>query len=169
MGISPGVLASAVAIGVGATLLLDLWNLFLRRAFGVPSLDNALLGRWLLSMPDGVLRHRPITGTPAKACERPVGWVAHYTIGAGLAFGFLVLVSEDWLSRPTAMPALLYGIATLVFPFFVLQPSFGLGVAASRTPHPMRARIKSLATHVVFGAGLYLCARGLSVLFRPGA
>ena len=119
-------------------------------------------------MPDGVFRHAPITGASAKHSECTVGWIAHYTIGVVLAFCFLVGVSNDWLARPTAIPALLYGIGTLVFPFFVLQPSFGLGIAASRTPHSAQARLKSLATHVVFGAGLYLCALGMSAVLRMG-
>jgi hypothetical protein len=59
---------------------------------------------------------------------------------------------------------LLYGIVTVVFPFFILQPSFGLGVAASKTPKPAQARLKSLATHSVFGIGLYLCALIVSYL-----
>ncbi|MEZ5314574.1 MAG: DUF2938 family protein, partial [Thermoanaerobaculia bacterium] len=41
-------LLSALIIGCGATLFMDLWNLFLRRAFGIPSLDLCLLGRWIL-------------------------------------------------------------------------------------------------------------------------
>jgi len=155
-------IAEAVVLGVGATGLLDLWNLFLRRAFGIPSLDNALLGRWLLSMRDGVFRHARIAASPAQPAERTVGWLAHYAIGAGLAIGFVAIVSVDWLARPRLLPALVYGVATIVFPFFVLQPSFGLGIASSRTPRPAQARLKSLATHVVFGVGLYLCALGLN-------
>ncbi|MGH7512442.1 MAG: DUF2938 family protein [Gemmatimonadales bacterium] len=34
--------------------------------------------------------------------------------------------------------------------------------AASRTPDPTQARLKSLATHLVFGLGLYVCALGAS-------
>jgi hypothetical protein len=74
---------------------------------------------------------------------------------------FVVSTSGDWLARPTVLPALLYGIGTVVFPFFILQPSFGLGIAASRTPNPTHARLKSLVTHIVFGVGLYIC--GLAV------
>jgi hypothetical protein len=73
-----------------------------------------------------------------------------------------VLTSGHWLAEPTLMPALLYGIATVVFPFFILQPSLGLGIAGSRTARPAQARLKSLMTHVVFGVGLYVCALGLS-------
>jgi hypothetical protein len=82
------------------------------------------------------------------------------------ALVFIVLTSGDWLARPTLLPALVYGIATVVFPFFLMQPSFGLGIAASRAPNPVQARLKSLVTHTVFGLGLYVCALGVSYVLH---
>jgi hypothetical protein len=155
---------AAIGIGVGATLVMDLWNLFLKRVLKIPSLSYCLLGRWLLHMPGGTLRHASIAAAAPQSFECTVGWIAHYTIGVTLALGFVILASSEWLGRPTLFPALLYGIATVVFPFFIMQPSFGLGIAASRTPDPAKARLKSLVTHAVFGAALYLCAIGLSYL-----
>jgi hypothetical protein len=157
-----GHILRAFAIGMGATLTMDLWNLFLKRAFGIPSLDYCLLGRWLRHMPAGTLRHPSINAASAKSFECTVGWIAHYTIGIVFAVLFVVLVSTNWLGRPTPLPALLYGIGTVVFPFFILQPSLGLGIAASKTPRPAQARLKSVATHTVFGIGLYVCAVGVS-------
>jgi hypothetical protein len=162
MTIEPKYALGAIAIGIGATLLMDLWNLFLRRAFGIPSLNYCLLGRWLRHIPTGTFRHVNISTAPQKSSECAVGWIAHYSIGVAFGLVFVALTSGDWLLRPTLLPALLYGIATVVFPFFILQPSLGLGVAASRTPKPMHARMKSLATHTVFGIGLYLCGLGFS-------
>ena len=43
-------------------------------------------------------------------------------------------------------------------PFLLMQPAFGLGVAAAKTPAPWQARLKSLSSHLVFGVGLYLSA-----------
>ena len=156
----------AVAIGIGATLLMDLWNLFLKRTFDIPSLNYCLLGRWLRHMPEGTFRHASIAAAPQRSFERTVGWIAHYTIGVSLALVFVALVSAGWLTRPTLLPALLYGLATVLFPFLLLQPSLGLGVASSRTPHPVQARLKSLVTHTVFGVGLYLCAVGMAFVMR---
>jgi uncharacterized membrane protein YagU involved in acid resistance len=156
----------AITIGIGATLAMDVWNLFLKRVFGIPSLNYCLLGRWLGHMPEGTLRHANIAAAPQKPLECTVGRIAHYTIGAVLALVFVVLASGHWLARPTLLPALLYGIGTVVFPFFVMQPSFGLGFAASRTPRPAQARLKSLVTHTVFGVGLYVCALGVSYMLR---
>lgn len=161
-------LVGAVAIGIGASVLMDAWNLFLRRAFGIPSLSYCLLGRWLLHMPEGTFSHASIAAAPQKRLECTVGWLAHFTIGVVFAVAFLALAPGGWLARPTLLPALLYGIGTVVFPLFILQPSLGLGVAASRTPRPAQARLKSLVTHTVFGIGLYLCALGVSHLPSGG-
>jgi len=169
MSIEATYIPYAIAIGIGATLVMDFWNLFLRRTFGVPSLNYCLLGRWLRHMPEGTFRHTSITAAPQKPFECTVGWIAHYTIGVVFALVLVVLASGDWLARPTLLLALLYGIGTVVFPFFIMQPSLGLGIAASRTPKPMQARLKSLATHTVFGVGLYLCARGVSYMLRVHA
>jgi hypothetical protein len=151
----------AIVMGIGATLVMDLWNLFLKRAFSIPSLNYCLLGRWLRHMPGGTFRHASITAAPQKPFECAVGRIAHYTIGVVLALVFVGLVSGDWIARPTLLPALIYGVATVVFPFFIMQPSLGFGVAASRTPKPVWARAKSLVTHTVFGVGLYVCALGV--------
>lgn len=104
-----------------------------------------------------------------KSFECMVGWSAHYTIGVVFALVFIVLTSGDWLARPTLLPALLYGVGTVVFPFFIMQSSLGLGIAASRTPKPTQARVKSLVTHTVFGVGLYVCALGMRYLLRVNA
>jgi len=160
-------IVDAVLIGLGATLLIDLWALFLKRAFSVRSLDYCLLGRWVLYIPHGTIMHARIADTPGKPHECRVGWTTHYLIGTVFALLFVLIEGDFWLVRPTLLPALAFGIATVVVPFFTMQPSFGLGIAASKTPHPNRARLKSLMTHTVFGVGLYVWAYVLSrVLFR---
>ena len=149
-------------------MLMDFWAMFLRRAFNIASLNFCLLGRWLLHMPEGVFRHDSIAAASPKPRECAVGWIAHYLIGATLAVG-LVMLAPAWLERPTLLPPLLWGLVTVVMPFFVLQPSFGLGIASSRTSHPARARLRSLMTHTVFGIGLYLSALAVSFFLTASA
>ena len=97
-----------------------------------------------------------------------MGWLAHYSIGAGFSVAFVFLTSAGWLERPTLLPALAFGVVTTLVPFLIMQPSLGLGLAASRTPNPTQARLKSLMTHTVFGIGLYVWALLLGpILSRP--
>lgn len=158
MGIEANHILGATVIGIGASSAMDLWNLFLKRAFGIPSLNYCLLGRWLLHMPGGTFQQASIAAAPPKPFECLAGWTAHYMIGVVFAQAFVVIAPGDWLARPALLPALLYGIGTVVFPFFMMQPLLGLGIASSRAPKPAQARLKSLATHTVFGIGLYVCA-----------
>jgi hypothetical protein len=163
----PRYFIGAALVGLGATLLIDLWALFLRRGFNIRSLNYCLLGRWLLHLPDGTIVHRSIAAAQPKPGECTLGWVAHYLIGTAFALLFVLVAPESWLRRPTLLPALAFGAATTLVPYLVMQPSFGLGFAASKTPNPNQARLKSLMTHTVFGVGLYLWALLLSpVLFR---
>jgi hypothetical protein len=155
----------ATLVGLGATLVIDLWALLLKRGFNIPSLNYCLLGRWLLHMPGGKFVHESIAAAPEKRHECPLGWLAHYLIGTGFALLFVSLVSGAWLERPTLLPAVGFGLVTALVPFLIMQPAFGLGIAASKTPHPNQARLKSLMTHTVFGVGLYLWGLLLSHLW----
>lgn len=157
-----------VGVGLGATVLMDLWNLFLKRAFAVPSLNFCFLGRWILHMPSGTFWHSNISLAQPKPLECSVGWSAHYLIGLTMGATF-VLLAGDWLAAPTVLPALAYGVGTVVMPFLVLQPALGFGVASARTKNPSAARLKSLATHSVFGIGLYLSAQAISYAWRLAA
>nr|AIA10833.1 protein of unknown function (DUF2938) [uncultured bacterium] len=143
---------------------MDLWALLLKRTFGIPSANYCLVGRWFSHMPEGTFTHASIASASHKRFECTVGWIVHYVIGALYAVVLVTLVSGNWLAQPTLLPALLFGVGTVLVPFLVMQPSFGLGIAASRTPNPTQARLRSLMAHTAFGVGLYVCAVGVSYL-----
>jgi hypothetical protein len=145
---------------------MDLCALFLKRTFNVPPGNYCLVGRWLRHMPEGTIMHASIADAPQKRFECTVGWIAHYVIGAAYALAFVAFVSGSWLARPTVLPALLFGIGTVLVPFLVMHPSFGLGIAASKAPNPTQARLRSLMAHTSFGVGLYICALGVSSVLQ---
>src|SRR5262245_43171261 len=119
------------AVGLGATAFADAFALCAKRLFGLPSPDYGLLGRWVGHMPQGRLAHPAITEATPVAHERVLGWATHYATGVAFA-ALLVAIDPAWLARPTPGPALLFGLFSLAAPFLILQPAFGLGVAAAR-------------------------------------
>jgi len=155
-------LIGTVFVGLGATFVLDLWTVFLNRAFAIPLPNYCFIGRWLRHMANGAFTHPSIAAATQQPAECPIGWVAHYTIGALFALALVALATPRWLQSPTLTPALVFCIVTVGFPFFIMHPAFGLGLAASKAPNPMQARLRSLTNHVVFGFGLYLSALALS-------
>ncbi len=151
-------LTRAVVIGIGATIIMDLWAILLKRVFSVPSLDYRIVGRWILYMPQGKFKHDNILKAAPVSGEVAFGWLAHYMIGIVFAGLLLFATGLQWTQNPTILPALAAGIISIAAPFFIMQPCFGFGIAASKTPAPATARFRSLMNHSVFGIGLYLAA-----------
>ncbi|MDB5797292.1 MAG: hypothetical protein JWP36_1194 [Paucimonas sp.] len=149
------------AIGVGATLLMDLWLLLLK-ALGIPTLDFAMLGRWIGHMADRKWAHDGIARAAPVRRESALGWAAHYATGIGFALLLVAVAGVEWLHAPTLAPALLFGVGSVILPLFVMQPAMGAGLASSRTRTPMLNRFKSVANHAVFGLGLYAAAMASS-------
>ena len=115
-----------------------------------------MVGRWIGHLPRGRFIHPNIGKAEPVAAEAAIGWIAHYAIGVVFAALLLRIAGPQWAQHPTFLPALLVGIGTVAAPFFILQPGMGAGIAASRTPNPPVARLRSLMAHASFGVGLYL-------------
>ena len=152
------VIGRSLAIGIGATALLDLWALFLNRAFGIPLANWAMVGRWFAHLPRGRFMHDTIADTPPVANELAIGWIMHYLIGALFAGIVLLIWGLDWARSPTLLPALIVGVVTVGCGWFILQPGMGFGLAASKRPNANQIRLIGLVNHVVFGLGLWLAA-----------
>jgi hypothetical protein len=159
-------IVAAAAIGIGATLFMDAWSAIQRRVLGIPTLDYRLVGRWLGHFPRGRFTHASIQKGEPVAGEAAIGWTAHYAIGIAWAGILIGIWGLDWVRAPTLLPALAVGIGSIVAPYFVMQPAFGIGVAASKTPKPWRARLLSLLTHTAFALGLYVSALLMSLVAR---
>ena len=156
----------SLLIGGGATVLMDLWLLFLRRGLGMRTLDYAMLGRWLSHIPRGTYVHENIAKAAPVRGELILGWCAHYAIGITFAAVLLSIWGLDWTRSPSLLPAIVIGLATVAAPLFVLQPALGAGFASSKAPNPNAARLRSVLTHTVYGLGLYASARLWAALIR---
>lgn len=148
----------ALLIGAGATAVLDLWSLFLKRFFGVAQPSWNMVGRWVGHFPRGRFKHSSIAAAAPVQGEFALGWVTHYLTGIVYGGLLVALWGLDWARQPTLLPALIVGVATVAAPFFIMQPGMGAGIAGSRMPNPAQTRLRSLMNHTVFGFGLYLAA-----------
>ncbi|MBL0942967.1 MAG: DUF2938 domain-containing protein [Hydrogenophaga sp.] len=146
-----------VLIGLGATAAMDAWLLLLTR-FGQPFAGFGLIGRWVGHMRHGRFAHPAIARAAPVPGEQALGWLTHYTVGVAYAVLLVLWQGDGWLQRPSWPPALAFGLLTVAAPFLLMQPAMGAGIAASKTPQPGANRLRSLANHTVFGAGLFFSA-----------
>ena len=80
----------AVAIGIGATALMDLWAIFLNTVFAQPRPNWGLVGRWVWHLRDGKVFHDDIGDAVPFAQESALGWAFHYFVG--IAYGIILVV-----------------------------------------------------------------------------
>ena len=151
-----------LSLGIGATLIMDIW-LFILKKLNIPTLNFALLGRWVGWISHGKIIHESIVQSPEIQNEYVLGWFAHYSVGILFAVSFIFIIGDAWLQQPQFYSALLFGVITVLIPFFIMQPAMGSGFAASKTPQPFINRIKSLINHSIFGCGLFLTAELLNL------
>ena len=149
------VLAGALA-GVLGTLAMDLLNNLVARTGILLKIEVGMIGRMAVGWTRGRFRYRHPGEMKQVTHEKLYGYITHYTIGVGLAFGYVL----GWalLVGGPASPvwALAYGVATTVASWFFVYPSMGLGMLGWRSPDGIKAPLSSLANHLFFGVGMAL-------------
>ena len=101
----------------------------------------------------GQFRHASIFESPGLPGELPLGIAAHYAIGILFTFAFGMIMLALHVSSLT-LPAVLFGLATVAFPWFLMLPSQGLGIMGRSVLAPAGLGRMSLYTHFVFGLAL---------------
>ncbi len=149
----------SIAIGAGATALMDVWAIALNKVFGNPLPNWALAGRWFCHMTNGKLFHDDIAAAEPWRDELAIGWIAHYAIGILYAGVLIALAGPEWTASPTFIPAWIVGLVTVGAGWFLMQPGMGAGWAASKRPNPAQVRMLNIVAHTVFAIGLYGTAR----------
>jgi len=145
----------ACVAGIFATVVLDLWQRLLNAAAGIPPTNWAFVGRWFAYLPRGRFVHRPIAATPAVQGELALGWAMHYLVGLVYGFAYLGLMVFALDRPPSLLSGLAFGAASVVIPWFILQPGLGIGAMGRLAANPQIPRWTALAAHVLYGASLF--------------
>ncbi len=135
-----------VCVGAAATVTMDVLASVARRVGLAAGAKGQWVGRWYLGIARGQFVHSNIAAAPEQAGEIRAALVGHYVIG--IALGVLYVVGAGWLgvSPGAFLVALGYGIATCVFPWFLMFPALGFGLLGLKGPPELRLFTSSLIT-----------------------
>ena len=150
-------LAGATAADIGRTLYQ--W------VTGFPPVNWSITGRWFLMVLQGQPYVPGIGKAPSLPHELLAGHAAYYTISLIFAAAYVIGLRVAG-RRPSLLNGLVFGWATLVFPFLVQIPLMGLGVFAHLTQTPGLIIGRTLVHHSSFGLGLALGAMLADGVFR---
>ena len=144
-------------MGIIATYLMDLLaGILAKRKLIYPFISPEAIGRWFLYIFKGKLVHEDINESPKLKNEKLWCLISHYLIGIALAGTYLVLDLKVALIHELVWMPLVFGIATVCFPWFWLLPSIGIGVMASKSPNRSLIIRTNLINHTNFGIGLFI-------------
>lgn len=151
-------LSAGIPAGVLATALMDAAMVAAAaiggEAFASERADPAVIGRWAGGLLRGRWRHVDASREEPGTLDVPLGLMTHYVTGIVLTEAFVLV---PWRRPgPAFAAAVAYGIATSVFPLFVLFPSLGYGPAGLRSGEAARLARIMLVGHTGFGAGIGL-------------
>jgi len=142
-------------IGIFATEIMDVWATFSNRILKFPRTNWAMVGRWLGHIPSGKFIHHPIGDSPEIRYENALGWAFHYFIGIVYAAFYVAMLVWAFEGNASLMTAWIFGLITILSPWFILQPALGLGRCATRAPKPNMVRLQNFIIHSIFGVALY--------------
>ena len=147
-------IAFGAGVGVAATVTMDLLGSLARRLGLVAGAKGQWVGRWYLGVARGQFAHSNIADSPEQAGEKRAALVGHYLIGIVLAV--LYVLGAGWLglSPGDVVVALGYGLATCVFPWFLVYPALGFGAFGRKGPPELKLCISSVMNHLFYGFGL---------------
>ena len=151
------IIIEAVLMGIFATFFMDfLAGILAKRKIIYPFISPEAVGRWFLYIFKGKLIHKDINQTPVLKNEKLWCLISHYLIGIILSLVYLLIGSNFAIVRDHLLMPLLFGIATVFFPWFWLLPSIGIGFMASKSPKQSKIIRTNLLNHTNFGFGLLI-------------
>lgn len=149
-----GFAMNMVVAGIFATVVFDIWQRILHAVIGIPPTSWGMIGRWFGHIPRGRLVHASIGEAAPVTNEAAIGWIMHYLIGLGYGVVY-VGMAVALFDGPTLLNGFLFGLASVVIPWFMMQPCMGLGIMGARAPNSNIPRYSALAAHCIYGVALY--------------
>ena len=148
--------------GVLCCIAMDLWQRLLFIMYKIPPTNWAPTGRWLLMlMNKGIIFNINLENEKPIKYELPIGWIFHYIVGIGYGFAYWICLTFFDFFNTSLLSGFLFGLISVVVPWFFFLPATGKGLMGNKTPNPKLTKILSTCSHIV--VGLFL-AVGFSLM-----
>ena len=145
-----------LVVGVGACAVFDVWQRIFQCFTAIPPSNWAIVGRWTIGLlTNGQLLVRDLELRPNRRNELGVGWFVHYAIAIAYAAIFMLLMKANILAAEIA-DGLLFGVVSVVVPWFFFLPCLGKGIMGRLTPNPPLVCALALMMHSIFGVAIGL-------------
>ena len=83
--------------------------------------------------------------------ELQIGWVFHYFVAIVYGFAYYFLVAVFDILDTSILSGLIFGLISVIVPWFFYLPVTGKGFMGNKTQNPTLTKLLSTSSHVVVG------------------
>jgi len=143
-------------VGVGSTILLDLWVTLVEKATSIPPTNWGIVGRWIIGIPNGHWTLDTSVNHEPTVTEKVLGWLFHYIVGIAYAVLIILLFGAGFIDSPSIMPVIIVGlILSTLAGLAILMPALGGGFMGRLIPNWFATFIYLVIAHAIFAIGQY--------------
>ena len=149
----------SLTVGIGSTLLLDLWSFLLYKVGGITPTNWGIVGRWLWGLRQGQWVAIQSAYPPITLVEKVSGWLFHYWVGVVYAVLLALVWGDSFIGSPTLLPTFYSGfLVSSLAGLTLFMPAMGAGFCGRKIPNQAKALCLMLIAHSLFALGQYIFA-----------
>lgn len=143
--------------GLVGSAFMDIMEMYMGKVGIYSGVKGTHIGRWAHGLAKGKLYYDNIDDAAPVNNEIRIAFIFHYLVGGGfVALGYPVMlyfvdVSTLFMHLPLAV---IYGLLTCAFPWLILMPSLGKGIAGNKMPTQVSPIIAPIGSHLAYGLGI---------------
>ena len=143
-----------VIIGIVSCIVMDLWQRLLKLLYSINPSDWSVVGRWfVLVVSDRQIYNPTIDQVAPIKNELMIGWIVHYSVAILYSIFFYILL-EYGICNASLINGIIFGLISVVVPWFFFMPVLGKGFLGMKTPSPLMACSLAVGSHIAIGASI---------------
>ena len=143
-----------VIIGIASCVVMDVWQRLLKLLYSINPSDWSVVGRWfVLVVSERQIYNPTIDQVAPIKNELMIGWIVHYSVAILYSIFFYILL-EYGICTASLINGIIFGLISVVVPWFFFMPVLGKGFLGMKTPSPLMACSLAVGSHIAIGASI---------------
>jgi hypothetical protein len=144
-----------IIAGIVCCIAMDVWQRILFLTFNIPPTNWSITGRWFMMLiSKKIIFNQNLDHENPVRYELQIGWAFHYWVAIIYGFAYYFLLAVFDILDTSILSGLIFGLISVIVPWFFYLPVTGKGFMGKKTPNPTLTILLSTSSHVVVGVFL---------------
>lgn len=144
-----------IIAGIVCCIAMDVWQRILFLTFNIPPTNWSTTGRWfMMFISKKIIFNQNLDHENPVKYELQIGWAFHYWVAIIYGFAYYFLLAVFDILDTSILSGLIFGLISVIVPWFFYLPVTGKGFMGNKTPNPTLTILLSTSSHVVVGVFL---------------